>query len=187
MGRQSTFVEIVAGTLAADEGRIIVGGSESRRLTRAKPSAWEPKLSTRITFWSRTSPSPRTCCSTTCRHPGPGIYRYSACTAAAQAVLEELGIDVRPEALVRSLSSIQKKLVSIAKAFSRNVQVLVLDEPTGFPGRQGHRGSVRPHPPLRQRLRGHLHFAQPRRDLQICDRVTVFRDGRKTATRQVTT
>ena len=93
---------------------------------------------------------------------------------------------MRPEALVRSLSFIQKKLVSIAKAFSRNVRVLILDEPTasldgkaiavlfGLIRRCAAKGC------------GVIYISHNLAEIfEICDRVTVFRDGRKTATRRV--
>ena len=183
---KSTFVEIVAGTLGADEGRIIVGGAESRRLSPSEAI----RLGIQTVHQDNLLVEDLTVAENVLLHDlpvsGPGIYRHSACTAAAQSVLKELGIDVRPEALVRSLSFIEKKLVSIAKAFSRNVRVLILDEPTASLDGKGIAvlfGLIRR---CAATGCGVIYISHNLAEIfEICDRVTVFRDGRKTATRRV--
>jgi ribose transport system ATP-binding protein len=44
--------------------------------------------------------------------------------------LKRLGVSVRPDAPLRSLSIAQQQMVEIAKALSQNARILILDEPT---------------------------------------------------------
>ena len=53
-----------------------------------------------------------------------------AMVGAAREVLEELRTPVNPRARVRDLSVSQKQMVEIAKAVSRSVRLLIMDEPT---------------------------------------------------------
>jgi len=48
----------------------------------------------------------------------------------AEELIQSLGFDINPKALVRDLSIVQKQIVEIAKALSEDTKVLVLDEPT---------------------------------------------------------
>lgn len=48
----------------------------------------------------------------------------------AQALLRKVNLNVNPETLVKDLSVGKQQLVEIAKALSKNVKLLILDEPT---------------------------------------------------------
>ncbi len=48
----------------------------------------------------------------------------------AQELIQSLGFDIDPKAIVRDLSIVQKQVVEIAKALSEDTKVLILDEPT---------------------------------------------------------
>jgi len=47
-----------------------------------------------------------------------------------QAILEQVGLHADPDTLIRNLGVGQQQLVEIAKAISKDVRVLILDEPT---------------------------------------------------------
>ncbi len=44
--------------------------------------------------------------------------------------MDSLSINLSPRALVSALSSAQQQLVEIAKAFSRDAKIIIMDEPT---------------------------------------------------------
>jgi len=48
----------------------------------------------------------------------------------ASELLEQVGLDLSPRTMVRSLSASQQQMLCIAKAMAKNPKILVLDEPT---------------------------------------------------------
>jgi putative multiple sugar transport system ATP-binding protein len=63
----------------------------------------------------------------TARH---GVIDWMAAHARTQALLSKVGLRASPETLVTQLGVGQQQLVEIAKALSRQVKLLILDEPT---------------------------------------------------------
>jgi ribose transport system ATP-binding protein len=59
-----------------------------------------------------------------------GLIDNAAINAEAFRLLQRIGLNVPPTALVRSLSTGQQQMVEIAKALSINARVLIMDEPT---------------------------------------------------------
>ncbi len=67
---------------------------------------------------------------------GGGTVRYDAraTVRAAREMLGRVGLDVRPQAPVSSLSVPARQMLEIAKAVGRDARLLVLDEPTSALG-----------------------------------------------------
>ena len=59
-----------------------------------------------------------------------GLIDNAAINAESARLLQRIGLNVPPTALVRSLSTGQQQMVEIAKALSINARVLIMDEPT---------------------------------------------------------
>jgi ribose transport system ATP-binding protein len=55
---------------------------------------------------------------------------HRAMRKRARGMLEELGFDIDPSAIVAHLSRAQQQMVEITKAFHGDLKVLILDEPT---------------------------------------------------------
>ena len=62
------------------------------------------------------------------RRPGSFVGRRSV--PRAQAILDELGVDIEPDARMSSLRLGERQVVEIARALSDEARVLILDEPT---------------------------------------------------------
>lgn len=107
-----------------------------------------------------------------------GLVDWRTTVKEARSHMEKVGLDVDPDCLVRGLSAAQKQLIQIAKALSADVRVLLLDEPTSC---------LTEHETARlftllKRLRDRgviLIFVSHKIDevFEICDRVSVLRDG----------
>ncbi len=103
-----------------------------------------------------------------------------AADARASTLLDLVGLrDVAPRTRVRSLSLAEKQLVEIAKVLATDAKLLILDEPTSaLTGPQ----ADRLHAILRDRaIAGAcvIYISHRLSDvLDICDEVTVLRDGR---------
>ncbi|SDN44374.1 monosaccharide ABC transporter ATP-binding protein, CUT2 family [Actinomyces ruminicola] len=59
-----------------------------------------------------------------------GFIDWDATNEAAAELLREVGLDIRPQTRVADLGVGQQQLVEIAKALSKDVRLLILDEPT---------------------------------------------------------
>lgn len=103
----------------------------------------------------------------------------------ARRMLDGLGFDIDPDALVSELTRAQQQMVEIAKGLRGEVSVLILDEPTAsLTDREAQRLFE-----LVARLKasgvGIIYISHRMQEIeQIADRITVLRDGRKITTLQ---
>jgi len=183
---KSTFIEIIAGSLRPDSGTIILEGNTFPSLdpsssielgiqTVHQDNQLVEELSVAENIFLYDLPTTQL-----------GFIKYSDCDKAADALLEELGIDIRSNEKISRLSFIEKKLVSIAKAFSRKAKILILDEPTASLDKHGINILF---DLIRRNAKRGLSVIYISHNLgeifEVCDRVTVFKDGLKVGTHQV--
>lgn len=103
----------------------------------------------------------------------------------ARKILDELGIDISTYAQVSTLSVAKQQMVEIAKAISFNSKILVLDEPTATLTEREIElfGIIRR---LQKKGVGMVYISHRMAELnQICERVTVIRDGQYIGTRNL--
>jgi ribose transport system ATP-binding protein len=183
---KSTFIEIVAGSLRPDSGRIVFEGTpyghldpptsiELGILTVHQENQLVEELSVAENIFLYNLP-----------RTGFGFVDYSSCLDAASRLFQELGIDVKPGRKIKDLTFIEKKLVSIAKACSRLAKLLILDEPTASLDEHGKNLLF---DLIRRSTKNGLSVIYISHNLgeifEVCDRVTVFKDGRKVGTHEV--
>jgi ribose transport system ATP-binding protein len=115
---------------------------------------------------------------------GPGIVDWPAVYAEAQRHMDRIGLDVRPERLVRGLNAASKQLIQIAKALSANVRVLLLDEPTSSLTEHEARRLFALLRQLREQGVAIIFVSHKLEEIfAICDRISVLRDGKFVGTR----
>jgi rhamnose transport system ATP-binding protein len=180
---KSTLVKILAGVHQPDSGTIrldgetiqIHGPAHARSLGIAVVHQ-EPRLFPDLTVAENVfighAPAGRL-----------GTIDWRGMRRAAQALFAELDVRFDVGAPVRGLSMADQQLIEIAKALSVDARVLILDEPTA---------SLSAHEVARlftivRRLRDRgvsVLFVSHRLDevFELCDRATVFRDGRHVVT-----
>jgi ribose transport system ATP-binding protein len=106
----------------------------------------------------------------------------------AKDLLDRLGVSIDPDALVAELSVADQQMVEIAKALVHKVKLLILDEPTAVIA--GHEvellfGRLRA---LRDDGVAIIYISHRLEEIfELCDRVTVFKDGQFVATEPVST
>lgn len=111
---------------------------------------------------------------------GPlGKIRWSVLYAEAQRLLDKLGVKHGPRTRLGDLSIGEQQMVEIAKAISFESKVIIMDEPTdALTDTETERlfSVVRE---LRDEGRGIVYISHRLREIfEICDDVTVLRDGR---------
>ncbi len=107
-----------------------------------------------------------------------GVISHRRMRERAAVILEDLGLDIDPASTLGSHSVAVQQLVSIARAISTDVKVLVLDEPTSSLDLDEVSELFRIIRELKARGVAILfvsHFLE--QVYEICDRITVLRDG----------
>ncbi len=104
----------------------------------------------------------------------------------ARALLDDLGVALDPALPVRALSAAQAQVIEIAKALSRDLRLLILDEPTSALTLTETARLFT----LVRRLRANgvsiIYISHRLAEIfELCDRVTVLKDGKVTGTRVV--
>lgn len=174
---KSTFIKIVTGAIQATEGEILFEGrpvtnnSPIKSLNMGIAAIYQefnlfPYLSVAENIFYG-------------RYPKKGLsVDFKKIEKQTTEILNELGIDLNPNTKVMDLSVGYQQIVEIAKAVSRNIKVLIMDEPSA---------------PLTNTEVEHLFAIIERIKKQnvsiiyishrleeifkICDKVSVFRDG----------
>jgi ABC-type sugar transport system ATPase subunit len=183
---KSTLIKIMSGVYQADQGQIML---DNRQVYFATPyeaqqagiSAvpqelnMEPYLNVAENIYLGRQPRGRF-----------GLIDYRALYRQAAELLELLDIDLDPAQMVEELSVAQRQMVSIARAISVDARIIILDEPTAaLTGRETEIlfAIIRR---LRGRGIGAVYISHRLEEiLEIADRVTVLRDGRRIDTRPI--
>lgn len=107
-----------------------------------------------------------------------GLIDRTKMNANAQAILEQVGADIKPTARLRDLGIASKHMVAISRALSVDAQVVIMDEPTAA---LSHKEITELYD-LVEKLKADgkaILFISHKFDeiFRIADRYTVFRDG----------
>ncbi len=94
-------------------------------------------------------------------------------------LFETINLDLDPRVKISELTVAKQQMVEIAKALSFNMDVLIMDEPTSALSDTEIEDLFRVIRDLRAKGKGIVYISHRMDELkQICDRVTVMRDGR---------
>jgi ribose transport system ATP-binding protein len=109
----------------------------------------------------------------------------------AAELFKLIHLELDPRSLVADLTVAQQQMIEIAKALSFNMDVLIMDEPTSALSESEIEELFKVMKDLRSRGKGIVYISHRMDELrQVCDRVTVMRDGQYIATtpiREITT
>lgn len=114
-----------------------------------------------------------------------GFIDYIKMNAEAKRILDELGVKISPSATLRSLSIAQKQTIEIARCISKNARIIVMDEPTSSLTENEVRMLFALIRKMKQNQIGIIYISHRMEEIfEICDTVTVIRDGTSIGTRQ---
>ena len=115
-----------------------------------------------------------------------GLLSKQAMRRQAQAIFARLGVEIDLTAEISQLSIAQQQFVEIGKALSLNARILILDEPTATltPSEASHLFSIMRE--LKQQGVAMIFISHHMEEIfEVCDRITVLRDGQYVGMREV--
>ncbi|MEO8392276.1 MAG: sugar ABC transporter ATP-binding protein, partial [Chloroflexota bacterium] len=176
---KSTLIKIIAGVVTPDSGTIKIDGSVSTIQSPADATrhgivpvfqelSLIPDLSIAENIFISNPPVNRL-----------GLVSRTRLKQAADALCAELGFEhLDPNALVREIPLAQRQLVEIAKAFSHNLKLLILDEGTSALSVQDVQRVFTVIRKMRDQGRSVIFISHRMGEVEeIADTLTIFRDG----------
>jgi putative multiple sugar transport system ATP-binding protein len=107
-----------------------------------------------------------------------GVIDWDAAHLRAGELLELVGLDVSPQQKIRTLGIGQQQLVEIAKALSKDVKLLILDEPTASLNERDSDRLLELMQGLKRRGITSIIISHKLNEIaQVADAITVIRDG----------
>ncbi len=107
-----------------------------------------------------------------------GMISKDKMAEAARPFLERVGLEVDPNEFVGRLSLGQQQMVEIAKSFSLHAKILILDEPTSSLSEKEVNILFRTVEDLKKQGMGIIFITHKMAEVfQLCDAVTIMRDG----------
>jgi ribose transport system ATP-binding protein len=185
---KSTLTRVLAGAIRADDGDVFIEGGRVLAPTPERmlelgiaviyqELAQAPHLTAAENILLGRLPRTRF-----------GTVDWRQARDEARQVLDRLGFRVDPAARLDSISVAQRQMVEIAKAISRNARIIVLDEPSAVLGdaELQHLFAM-----IRRLSRENgvsfVYITHRLKELyEICDQVTVLRDGQVVASMPIT-
>ena len=128
---KSTLMHILAGVYQPDSGSIFFNGNPNTRIENERIAQ---DLGIAIVYQEKSLVNSLNVAENIFFGRQP-VHRWSIINhkllyEKANAILDQLGLDINPKMLVGRLSPAQQQMVEIAKALSLNAQMVILDEPT---------------------------------------------------------
>lgn len=176
---KSTLVKMMAGLYKSDGGEMLLEGKPYRPANVQEAQA----LGINMIHQELSLMQNRTVAQNVYvgREPRRGFLRAvdtARMNADCQAILEEIGLDIKPTAMVRDLSIAQQQMVEVAKALSTNNKLLIMDEPTSSLTQEEIDNLFRITRKLVAEGKSVIYISHRMQELkEIGDRITVMRDG----------
>lgn len=115
-----------------------------------------------------------------------GIVDWKRMNKEAKSLLEKVGVNIKPETLVKDISVAEAQMVEIVKCLSMNSKVIIMDEPTAALLDEEIEKLFENVNKLTEEGISVIYISHRLEEIfQMCDRITVFRDGKYIKTMDV--
>lgn len=114
------------------------------------------------------------------RYPKKGLFvDDKKMYADTKAIFDELDIHIDPREKVAKLSVSDMQMIEIAKAFSYNAKIVIMDEPTSSLSEKEVAHLFKIIDKLKQRGCGIIYISHKMEEIfKLCDEITILRDGK---------
>jgi ABC-type sugar transport system ATPase subunit len=175
---KSTLMHILAGVYQPDAGTLRFNGEE----VRFADARAAQKAGVAMVFQERSLAGPLSVAENVFfgRQPSNrcGVIDRREMHRQTRRIFDDLGVDLESTAPVEHLAPAEQQMVEIAKALSLDARLLVLDEPTSALTETETAALFRAIGRLKQRGVGMIYISHRMAEVfQVCDRITVLRDG----------
>lgn len=121
------------------------------------------------------------------REPKKGLLiKDGEMIKASKEILESLGVDINPRRVLKDLSVSYKQLVEIAKVVSQERKIIIMDEPTASLVKTEVQLLNKVIKKLKEKGISIIYITHHLKEIfEICDRITVLRDGKKILTEKI--
>lgn len=184
---KSTLMKILSGVYTPDEGEIILDGTS----VKIRNPHHSEQLGISIVYQELSNFPAMSVAENLAVGDYPrnriGALDYRKSAEMTQRILDEFELtDLKPSAYVRELSIGRQQVVEILKASSRNSKVLILDEPTSALTERETDLLFEIMKRLKSRGVSIIYISHRLDEIfRVCDRTTVFRDGKYVVTLDV--
>lgn len=182
---KSTLIKIICGIYKPDEGQVLLNGKEIKLQSFRDAIANEISIvNQEIQVIPQSSIAENIMLDKLEKYTKSGAIRWKKLNEDAKKYLDIVGLAVDPSTKINCLSAAQKQLSQIAKALASNARVLLLDEPTSSLTKHEADNLFQ----ILKKLKTEgvaLIFVSHKLEevLQLCDRITVLRDGKYIGTK----
>lgn len=184
---KSTLMKVISGGIEPDEGSFIINGKEFKKTTPGVSQECGIQIVHQELNLVPTLSITENIFLGSFLGNGITVYKEKMCQKTVE-YFERYGITgMDPNTLVEELTVAQMQLVEIIKAVSRNVEILILDEPTSPLTTYETEILFGIIDDLKKQGKTIIYISHRMSEIyRICDTITVLRDGQKIATMPTT-
>jgi ribose transport system ATP-binding protein len=181
---KSTLMKILSGVYTKDSGTVTVDGkSVDFHNTRQALEAGVNIVHQELNMMKHLTAAQNIFIGRERRKGAPFLVDDGEINRKTEALFKLINLRLDPRTVVGSLTVAQQQMVEIAKALSFNMKVLIMDEPTSALSDTEIEELFKVIKNLRGQGKGIVYISHRMDELhQICDTVTVMRDGQYIAT-----
>lgn len=180
---KSTLIEILAGSIRSDKGKIEIFDKLYDHLTPMDSISLGIQTIHQVNQLIEGMTVAENIFIGSLKTNKANFFSLNNCIESAKKIFEFIGINIDPKMLVSDLSPVEKKILCIARAFSEEVKILILDEPTASLDKKVENKLFETIRNITKKGVGIIYISHNLSEIfKLGDRVTILRDGKKIAT-----
>ncbi len=181
---KSTLIEILSGSIKGDEGKLEIFDHEYEHLTPPVSMSLGIQTVHQTNQLIEGMTVAENIFIGDLKTNGAHFFSMNDCVKSAKEIFDFIDINLNPKQLVNKLSPVEKKILCIARVFAQKVKILILDEPTASLDKEVEDKLFKVIRNIKAKGVGIIYISHNLGEIfTMGDRVTVFRDGKRIATR----